>query len=134
MSSGIYDVCKSDMMKAQSNFGAAGNDFYVALMDNNFSFNASDTTFSNTHEITGVNYDSGGKLITGQSINGTTTTRWSADNPSWIAATFDAYYAVIYDSSNANHLIACIDFNGEQSIGAGTFTLVWAANGILSLT
>ena len=135
MSSGIYNVCKSDMMSKAINFSS--DTFKVGLLNSGFAVNAANTTWANVsaNEITpATNYTAGGKALTGLSLTGTTTTVWTAANVSWTSASFTANYAVIYNTSNSNRLIAYIDFGGAQTVTVGTFTIQWSGSGIISIT
>ena len=61
---------------------------------------------------------------------------FDATDVSWTSATITARYAVIYKSTGVNStspLICLIDFGGNQSSSAGTFTITFAAEGILNL-
>ena len=60
------------------------------------------------------------------------TTHYYADDVQWgPGATFDAAYAVIYDSSGAKPLWSLIDFQGTKSVAAGVFALDFDALGLL---
>lgn len=57
-----------------------------------------------------------------------------ADDVTWgPAATFDAAYAVIYDSSGTKPLWSLVDFQGTKSVSNGSFLLDFAAAGLLYL-
>ncbi len=61
-----------------------------------------------------------------------------AADPSWTSATITARYAVIYDATpgtaGTNPLIALVDFGEDVSSTAATFSIVFAALGILYKT
>ena len=49
-----------------------------------------------------------------------------------LTASFTASHAIIYDDSHASDALVCsFDFGGAQTVSAGTFTIQWAATGIL---
>jgi len=60
-------------------------------------------------------------------------TKWNATDSAWTTATFTAYHAVIYDSTAGNDLICSIDFGGAKTVSAGTFTIQWDSDGIITL-
>ena len=144
MASGIYDDFKEDLMDASVNLSAGQDVLRVALMDNAHAFTASNSVWANVlaNEITGTNYTANGEILTyvgpgtGISVAANTAT-WDADDSTWLTATFTAYHAVIYDTSNAspaNSLVCSIDFGGAQAVAVGTFTIEWNSSGIISLT
>lgn len=75
-----------------------------------------------TDEVVGTGYTSGGAVLSGFSVSGTTTARLDFATPSWAAATISATGAIIYNSSRANKVVACFDFAGTITSTAGTFT------------
>ncbi len=87
-----------------------------------------------TNEVSGTGYTAGGQALTVKTATPTTLKYvLSAANPSWTGASFTAAFAVIYDSTPATPkpLIGYIDFGGNQTVTAGTFTItVDATNGI----
>ena len=89
-----------------------------------------------TNEVSGTGYTAGGATVTGKTVTivgGQGVL--SAANPSWPTATFTCRYAVLYKSrggaASADELILVIDFGVDQVISGTTFTLQWAAAGIL---
>jgi len=137
MASGIYNVFKSDALTKAISLTA--DTIKVALYNVSFAFVAGDTVYSTTNELPTANgYTQGGIALTTKTITGTTTVAWKADPSTWSAsgAGLTAYFAVIYDTSNSNRLIACIDFGGAKTFAAGgIFTITWnSTTGILNLT
>lgn len=60
-----------------------------------------------------------------------------ADNVSFTTATITARYAILYKSTGTpgtSALIGYIDFGENVSSTLGTFTITWAAEGIINLT
>ena len=118
--------------------------FKIMLTDNTYTPDQDAHDFRNdvTGEITGTGYSAGGLTLTGVSLTYDGTSNeirldWSTD-PSWSSATFTAYKAVIYKSrggaSSADELLCWIDFGGAQTVTAGTFTIQFAATGVLKTT
>jgi len=86
------------------------------------------------NEVTGTGYTAGGQALASKT-NVASTLKYvlKAANPSWTVSTFTTAFAVIYDSTPATpkNLIGYIDFGGNQTVTAGTFTItVDATNGI----
>ena len=87
-----------------------------------------------TNEVVGTGYTAGGQALASKT-NVASTLKYvlKAANPSWTGASFTTAFAVIYDSTPATPkpLIGYIDFGGNQSVTAGTFTItVDATNGL----
>ena len=141
MASGVYNQFKTQIMNKEIDLVA--DTVKVALLDNSHSFAqtavgwAASSTNANELAATG-GYSAGGaalasKAVTQESTHG----KFYAADTAWPSATFTAYNAVIYDdtpSSPADPLICSIDFSGAQSVSSGTFTIQWAAGGILTIT
>lgn len=92
-------------------------------------------------EITGTGYTAGGGTLdspTRTYTAGTNVLALDAADEAWTTATFSATDAVIYKdrggATSADELISAIDFGATESVSAGTFTLQWAAGGIITLT
>lgn len=143
MSSGIYNIFKSEIMK--KNLDLVNDTIKVALLNNSHSFAASSVTNSSwadvsANEVSGTNYTAGGVTLSGKSVavdNSDNEGVFDATDASWATSTITAYHAVIYDdttTSPADCLIASIDFGGAVTSTAGTFSIVWAAEGIINLT
>lgn len=94
-----------------------------------------------TNEVTGTGYTAGGATLTSCTVSynstGNVLTLDAAD-ASWATSTITARYAVIYDSTPATDatrpLIAYVDFGADVISSGGTFSIVWDAAGIVTLT
>lgn len=134
MASGIYVVAKGDLMTGAINLGDGGDTIKVALYDDSHAFTATDTAYTTTNELaTAGGYTQGGATLAGQAVTEAATTKWDATDTAWTSATFTAYHAVIFDATNTNSLICSIDFGGAKTVSAGTFTIIWSTDGILTL-
>ena len=137
MASGIYSQAKYDWLtKAVS---MTGDTINVALMAVGHSFTASNTIWSNVsaNEATntsGSGYTAGGAALGTKAVTAGATTKFTAANTTWTTCSITAYFAVIYDITVSNHLIASIDFGGAVTSTNGTFQITWDAAGIIQLT
>jgi len=110
-----------------------------ALLDNGYTPDADDDVFSDVSgdELAATGgYTAGGATMAGLTIAQDDTgdkATWDANDVAWTSATFTARYAVIYDTTHANTIIAIIDFGADMSVSAGTFTITWNATGIVGL-
>ena len=94
-----------------------------------------------TNEITGVGYTAGGATLancTSGYTAGTNVQKLDADDAAWVTATITARYAIIYDAQTGvaatSPLIAYVDFGTDVVSTGATFTITWAAAGILTMT
>jgi hypothetical protein len=119
------------------------HDMKVALMKPSFVPNPdavmSFSALQAANEVVGAGYTAGGTSLTGKAAPYTPAsdrTDLQAADVTWgPGATFDTGFAVIYDNTDASKLIwAVIDFQATKSIVGGTFTVDFAAQGILYLT
>ena len=112
-----------------------GDTINVSLYDDSHSFTATDTVYTTTNELaTTGGYTQGGKALASKAVTEAATTKWDAADSTWTSATFTAYHAVIWDDSvGTDDLICSIDFGGAQTVTAGTFTIQWHADGIITL-
>lgn len=94
------------------------------------------------NEVTGgTDWVAGGRTLAGDAFafSGSAVT-YSANNlTSAATASFTAYGCLVYDSSISGGTVAkqgvCyLDFGGAQTVSAGTFSLIWNAGGIFSVT
>ena len=138
MASGIYDRFKANLMNKEVDL--EGDVIKVALMDTNHAFTTTHNTWSQVSaneldelDVGVTNYTVAATLGT-KSVTQGTTTKWDAADSTWASATFTAYHAVIYDDTLTNDdLICSIDFGGAKSVSAGTFTIQWHTDGIITL-
>ena len=136
MASGIYNAFKGDLMEKQVDLGTGGDTIKVALLDDSHSFSATDAVWGDVsaNELANGNgYTTGGATLANQAVTTGATTKFDADDVEWTSATFDAYHAVIYDTTNTSSLICSMDFGGIQSVVSGTFTIEFSADGIITL-
>jgi len=83
-------------------------------------------------EISGTGYTAGGETLANPAI---TDAKFDADDVVWSGATFTTAYAVVYKDSGdpaTSPLICLLDLGGEKSVTAGTFTLEFHSNGIMT--
>lgn len=134
MASGIYNRFKANLMNKVVDLEA--DTIQVSLMSGGHSFTATDNVWSDvsTNEISGTGYTQSGATLANGAVTQAATTKFDGDDTSWTTATFTADHAVIWDDTVAtDDLICSIDFGGSQTVTAGTFTIQWHADGIITL-
>lgn len=94
-----------------------------------------------TNEVSGTGYTAGGATLGSVTVaysGASNTLTLDAADSSWPTSTITARYAVVYDSTPATDatrpLIGYVDFGADVSTTAGTFSIVWDANGIATIT
>lgn len=90
-----------------------------------------------TNELsTAGGYTAGGQQLTSDDITQTNNViKWDATDPSWTSATFTARFAFYYAETGANDvLISFVNFGADETVSAGTFTIVHDAAGIWTMT
>lgn len=94
-------------------------------------------------EVEGLGYAAGGALLTAKTATVSHRTEsicWDAADVEWHSSRISAYYAVVYQDTGSPYtspLICGIDFGGEvhsgrRPWGAGTFTVLWSVDGVIS--
>jgi len=92
-----------------------------------------------TNEITGTGYTAGGVTLGGKTLTydtGTDEARLDANDAQWTSSSFTAAQAHTYKDTGAagtSHLMSYVDFQGNETVSSGTFTIQWATNGVIVL-
>ncbi len=136
MASGIYNRFKANIMNKEVDLEA--DVIQVALMDNVHAFTATNSVWTDVsaNELpTAGGYTANGEVLAGKAVTQAATTKFDGTDTAWTSATFSAYHAVLWDNTVAtDDLICSFDFGGIKTVTAGTFTIQWHANGIITLT
>jgi hypothetical protein len=135
MASGIYERFKANLMNKIVDLEA--DTIQVALMTTSHAFTATDNVWTDvsTNEITGTGYTANGVVLASATVSQAATTKFDGNDSAWTTATFTAYHAVLWDNTVATDDLMCsFDFGGAKTVTAGTFTIQWHANGIITLT
>jgi len=135
MASGIYERFKANLMNKIVDLEADA--IQVSLMDNVHAFTATNNVWTDVsaNELpTAGGYTANGATLAGGAVTQAATTDFDGTDTAWAAATFTAYHAVLWDDTVAtDDLICSFDFGGAKTVTAGTFTIQWHANGIITL-
>jgi hypothetical protein len=108
----------------------------VALMTSSYTPNKDTNTFVDTYEVSGTGYIAGGATLAGSTVSqedGSDNAKWDATDVNWASSTVTARYAIIYDTTVSDVIIAVIDFGADKSSSGSDFTIEWNASGILTL-
>jgi hypothetical protein len=134
MASGVFNIYKANLMNKLIDMEA--DTLKVMLLDDNHIFTAADNVIGDVsaNEITGTGYDVGGKALVSGAVTQGATTKFDANDLTWTISTFSAWHAVIYDTTVSDNLLVSVDFTSEQAVSAGTFTIQWHEDGIITLS
>ena len=128
----ICNSFKKELLQATHNFGTTagtGNKFKLAMYTTNATIGASTTSFTTGGQVTSpAGYTSGGKALvnTGTSLaSAVAITNFS--NLSFTNVTLTARGALIYNTSATNKAVCVLDFGGNKTATAGTFTIQFPA-------
>ena len=132
----IANSFKKQLLEATHNFKASGgNTFKLAMYTNAATLGKPTTAYaanpgggSNT-EVTSANYSAGGSALvnTGTSL-ATNTAITDFSDLSFTGVTLTARGALIYnDTASGDPAVAVLDFGGDKTASAGTFTIQFPA-------
>ena len=128
-SSAVCDSFKQEVLTAVHNFSASGGDlFKISLYTNSESISSTSTAYTSSGETTnttGSAYSAGGSNLTNvePALKSTSTACCDFDDVSWTTASFTAYGALIYNSTDSNKAVCVLNFGGDKTASAGTFTI-----------
>lgn len=128
----ICNSFKKELLQATHNFGTTsgtGNKFKLAMYTTAATIGASTTSFTTGGQVTSpAGYVSGGKALvnSGTSLaSAVAITNFS--NLSFTNVTLTARGALIYNTSASNKAVCVLDFGGNKTATAGTFTIQFPA-------
>jgi hypothetical protein len=128
----ITNSFKEDLLNGLHDFAVSTGDVYkLALYDSSASIGADTTSFavgiSGQVGNTGQYTSGGGALVNALvSLNGTTAFV-DFDDLSFTGVTLTARGALIYNTSETNKSVCVLDFGGDKTATAGTFTIQFPA-------
>jgi len=127
----ICNTFKKELLEATHNFSnPGGNTFKLAMYTNSATLGKSTTSFTTGNEVSSPSgYTSGGKALvnTGTSVASDTAITDFSDL-SFTGVTLTARGALIYnDTATGDPAVAVLDFGGDKTATAGTFTIQFPA-------
>jgi len=117
------------------NFTATtGDQFKIALYTNTATISGATTAYDatatgETTNTTGTAYTAGGEDLTSvtPALKSTSTACCDFSDVSWTTASFTAYGALIYNEGKSDKAVAVLNFGGDKTSSAGTFTISFPA-------
>jgi len=128
----IANSFKKELLEAKHNFTqTSGDQFKIALYTNSATLGKSTTSFTTDNQVsnTGQYTSGGGKLAKGSQQTSVASSVAIVDfaDRSFTGVTLTARGALIYNTSNSNTAVAVLDFGGDKTATAGTFTIQFPA-------
>ena len=122
----IANSFKKQLLEGDHNFASAGGDeFKIALYTSSATLNSATTVYANTNEVsnTGQYVTGGGVLVNAGTSITAGVARCSFNDRSFTGVTLTARGALIYNTSEAAKSVCVLDFGGDKTATAGTFTI-----------
>ena len=133
----VANSFKQQLLEAKQNFltsGSGGNTFKLALYSSSATLNSATTVYTTTSEVgdSGSYSAGGGTLVNSGTSISAGVARTTFANLSFTSATITARGALIYNTttnggSNTTDAVAVLDFGGDKTATAGTFTIQFPA-------
>ena len=138
MAVGTSAVCysfKQEVLVGTHNFTAtSGDEFKIALYTNSATISAATTAYDSTAtgettNTAGTAYTAGGKALTSvtPALKSTSTACCDFSDVSWTTASFTARGALIYNDDEGDKAVCVLNFGGDKTASAGTFTIQFPA-------
>ena len=138
MAVGTSAVCysfKQEVLVGTHNFTATtGDGFKIALYTNSATISAATTAYDSTAtgettNTAGTAYTAGGKALTSvtPALKSTSTACCDFSDVSWTTASFTARGALIYNDDEGDKAVCVLNFGGDKTASAGTFTIQFPA-------
>ena len=128
----ICNSFKKELLEGKHDFAqTSGDQFKLALYTSSATLGKSTTSFTTDNQVnnTGQYTSGGGKLAKGSQNTSVASDVAIVDfgNRSFTGVTLVARGALIYNTSNSNSAVCVLDFGGDKTATAGTFTIQFPA-------
>jgi len=128
----ICNSFKKELLEGKHDFAqTSGDQFKLALYTNSAVLGKSTTSFTTDNQVnaSGQYATGGGKLAkSGQNTSvASNVAIVDFPNRSFTGVTLTARGALIYNTSNSNSAVCVLDFGGDKTATAGTFTIQFPA-------
>ena len=121
----VANSFKKEILEGIHDLESGGDVFKLALYNSSANLSAATTSFTTGGEVGNTGqYTSGGGVLTGQSTSlDTGVAIVDFAELSFTGVTLTARGALIYNTSESNTAVAVLDFGGDKTATAGTFTI-----------
>ena len=129
ISQAVANSFKKEILEGIHDLESGGDVFKLALYTSAANLSAATTVFTSTSEVSpSGQYVSGGGTLTGQQTSlDTGVAIVDFADLSFTGVTLTARGALIYNTSETNKAVAVLDFGGDKTATAGTFTIQFPA-------
>lgn len=131
---------KTQLLTGTHDFTAStGDSFKLAMYTSSATLGASTTAYTTSNEVAASgSYSAGGGTLTNVTPTSSGTTAFTDfDDISFTNATITARGALIYNDDESDAAVAVLDFGGDKTSTAGTFTIQFptadASNAIIRI-
>lgn len=125
----VCNSFKKELLDGVHDFESGGDAFKLALYTSQATINAATTSFTTGNEVgNSGQYTSGGSQLQSQQTSvasGVAIVDFA--NLSFTGVTLTARGALIYNSTEAKKAVCALDFGGDKTATAGTFTVQFPA-------
>tara|TARA_Y100000114_G_C11752550_1_gene325134 strand:+ start:43 stop:489 length:447 start_codon:yes stop_codon:yes gene_type:complete len=130
----ICDSFKKELLQAKHDFDTSSDTYKLAMFTNSASLGKSTTNYTTSNEVSSPSgYTAGGKALVNQGVKVSSSVAITdfADL-SFVGVTLTARGALIYNTttdggSGTTDAVAVLDFGGDKTATAGTFTIQFPA-------
>ena len=130
----ICDSFKKELLQAKHDFDTSSDTYKLAMFTNSASLGKSTTNYTTRNEVSSPSgYTAGGKALVNQGVKVSSSVAITdfADL-SFVGVTLTARGALIYNTttdggSGTTDAVAVLDFGGDKTATAGTFTIQFPA-------
>ena len=125
----ICDSFKKELLQGKHDFDTSSDTYKLAMFTNSATLGKSTTNYTTSNEVTSPSgYTAGGKALVNQGVKVSSSVAITdfADL-SFTNVTLTARGALIYNTSATNKAVCVLDFGGDKTATAGTFTIQFPA-------
>ena len=129
----ICNTFKKELLQGIHDFDGSSDTYKLAMFTSQATLGASTENYATTNEVSSSGYTAGGKALVNQGVkvsSGVAITSFA--NLSFTGVTLTARGALIYNTttdggSNTTDAVCVLDFGGDKTATAGTFTIQFPA-------
>ena len=129
----ICNSFKKQLLGGEHDFDTSSDTYKLAMFTSQATLGASTTNYATANEVSSSGYTAGGKALVNQGVkvsSGVAITDFA--DLSFTGVTLTARGALIYNTTtdggtNTTDAVAVLDFGGDKTATAGTFTIQFPA-------